>query len=99
MKNQVKPNLKKQSKVARLLKVMSHPQRLVILCALADGEKSVGELTDISQASQSAVSQFLKGMRLEGLVKTRRDGQFVYCQIADKKVLALMQSLYKIFCD
>lgn len=84
--------------VAALLKQLSHPQRLLILCSMADGEKSVGEIEEACGASQSAVSQFLKGMRLEGLIESRREGKQVYYKIVDKRVLDLIRSLYQIFC-
>lgn len=91
--------LKRRSEdVAALLKQLAHPQRLLILCSLAEGEKSVGEIEDVCGASQSAVSQFLKGMRLEGLVDSRRDGKQVYYRIVDERVLELVKSLYSIFC-
>ena len=92
-------NLKRKSAdVALLLKQLSHPQRLLILCSLAEGEKSVSEIEVACGASQSAVSQFLKGMRLEGLIDSRREGKLVYYKIEDKRVLELMKSLYEIFC-
>lgn len=84
--------------VARLLKQLSHPQRLMILCCLGEGEKSVGEIEQTCGASQSSVSQFLKGMRLEGLLQSRRNGKQVFYQIKDSRVLELIQSLYTIFC-
>ncbi len=84
--------------VAALLKQLSHPQRLLILCCMAEGEKSVGEIEKACGASQSAVSQFLKGMRLEGLIESRREGKQVYYKIVDKRVLELIRSLYQIFC-
>lgn len=91
--------LRQQSEnVAVLMKQLSHPQRLLILCSLADGEKSVGEIEEACGASQSAVSQFLKGMRLEGLIDFRREGKLVYYKIVDKRVLALIKALYKIYC-
>jgi ArsR family transcriptional regulator, virulence genes transcriptional regulator len=89
---------KRSEEVAVLLKQMSHPQRLLILCSLAEGEKSVGEIEEVCGASQSAVSQFLKLMRLEGLVEPRRDGKQIYYKIVDKRVLELIRSLYGIFC-
>ncbi len=103
MKSQVNTKtmseLKQKSEdVATLLKQLSHPQRLLILCSLADGEKSVGEIEAACEASQSAVSQFLKGMRLEGLIDFRRDGKQIYYKIVDKRMLDLIKSLYKIFC-
>lgn len=93
-------NLRRKSKgVAALLKQLSHPQRLLILCSMAGGEKSVGEIEKACGASQSAVSQFLKGMRLEGLVESRREGKQVYYKIQDERVFDLINSLYKIFCN
>lgn len=89
----------KSEEVATLLKQLSHPQRMLILCSLASGEKSVGEIEEACGASQSAVSQFLKSMRLEGLVEAQRDGKQVYYKIVDKRVLELIKSLYKIFCE
>lgn len=92
--------LKSQSEeVSAILKIMSHPQRLMILCSLIDGEKTVGELEEKTMASQSAVSQFLKAMKLEGLIESRREGQFVLYRIADPRVLELMKSLFRIFCQ
>lgn len=91
--------LRRQSEeVAGLLKQLSHPQRLLILCSMAEGEKSVGEIEEACGASQSAVSQFLKGMRLEGLIEPRRDGKQIFYKIVDKRVLELIRSLYIIFC-
>lgn len=92
-------DLKRKSEdVAALLKQLSHPHRMLILCSLAESEKSVGEIEKACGASQSAVSQFLKGMKLEGLVESRRDGKQVYYRIVDERVLALVKSLYSIFC-
>lgn len=89
---------KKSEEVSSLLKTLSHPQRLLILCSLAEAEKSVGEIEEACEASQSAVSQFLKVMRLEGLVEARREGKQVYYKIADDRVHELMKSLFVIFC-
>jgi len=92
--------LRRQSEeVAALLKQLSHPQRLIVLCSIAEGEKSVSEIEEDCEASQSAVSQFLKGMRLEGLIEPRREGKQVYYKIVDKRVLELIRSLYLIFCQ
>ena len=89
---------RKSKDVAALLKQLSHPQRLLILCSLVEGEKSVGEIEEICGASQSAVSQILKAMRLESLVESRREGKQIYYRIADERVNELMKSLYRIFC-
>lgn len=85
--------------VSSVLKALAHPQRLLILCTLAKGEKTVGEIEDACNASQSAVSQFINRMRLEGLISSEKRGSFVYCKIADPKVNQLIQSLYKIYCN
>ncbi|MBX2995317.1 MAG: helix-turn-helix transcriptional regulator [Bdellovibrionaceae bacterium] len=103
MKSQVQgqalSDLRQKSEgVASLLKHLSHPPRLLILCALAEGELSVGDLEQACGASQSSVSQFLKAMKMEGLVEARRDGKQVYYKIADQRVVKLMKSLYQIFC-
>ncbi len=84
--------------VSRILKALAHPQRLMILCYLSDGEKTVGEIEQACDASQSAVSQFLNRMRLEGLIQSEKRAQFVYYQITDPQVKQLIKSLYKIFC-
>lgn len=98
--NKSMSQLRRQSAdVAVLLKQLSHPQRLLILCSLAEGEKPVGEIELACGASQSAVSQFLKAMRMEELVESRRDGKLVYYKITDKRVFKLMKSLYSIFCS
>ena len=90
---------RRSEEVAALLKQLSHPQRLLILCSIAESEKSVGEIEEACGASQSAVSQFLKLMRLEGLIEPRREGKQIYYKIVDKRVLDLMRSLYGIFCN
>ena len=84
--------------VSRILKALAHPHRLMILCYLSDGEKTVGEIEQACDASQSAVSQFLNRMRLEGLVHFEKRAQFVYYQIKDPQVKLLIKSLYNIFC-
>ncbi len=91
--------MKKCEIVARVLKALAHPQRLLILCTLAAGEKTVGEIEKACDASQSAVSQFLNRMRLEGFISSEKRGSFVYCKIADPKVNQLIQSLYRIYCE
>ena len=84
--------------VADILKVLSHPQRLLILCQLSDTAKSVGELEKLSGASQSAVSQFLGKMKAQGLVRAQKQNQFTYYEIADPNVKQVIQSLYNIYC-
>ncbi|MBN22025.1 MAG: transcriptional regulator [Bdellovibrionaceae bacterium] len=83
---------------SRVLKLMDHPQRLLILCALTEGPKSVGELEVLSDAGQSSVSQFLSRMKAEKLVKSERKANYVYYEIADPRISELIQCMRKIFC-
>lgn len=84
--------------VAALLKQFAHPQRLLILCLLSEGEKHVGEIQEAVELSQSQTSQFLKRMQAEGLVSSRRDKNFSYYAIASDEVMKLLKALKKIFC-
>jgi DNA-binding transcriptional ArsR family regulator len=84
---------------AGILKALSHPQRLQILCHLSQGGRTVSELESLCAISQSQVSQFLQRMKSEGLVRSEREGKFIHYEILDLKVLKLIQSLHKIFCN
>ncbi|PCJ50210.1 MAG: ArsR family transcriptional regulator [Gammaproteobacteria bacterium] len=91
--------LKKSAKTAsNLLKVMSNEWRLLILCHLASGDESVGELEKKLSLSQSALSQHLAVLRREKLVTTRRQAQTIYYSIASEDAHAIMQVLYERFC-
>ena len=81
-----------------LMKVLSNPDRLLLLCELAEGERNVGELEEALRIVQPTLSQQLAVLRAEGLVSTRRDGKNIYYQIASVQALALMQVLYTQFC-
>jgi DNA-binding transcriptional ArsR family regulator len=81
------------------LKALAHESRLLILCDLLDGEKSVGELESFLDLRQSTVSQQLARLRLEGLVAARRDGKTIYYSIANEKVRAVISVLYNAFCN
>ncbi|MGZ5033721.1 MAG: ArsR/SmtB family transcription factor [Usitatibacter sp.] len=85
-------------RAAPLLKAMSNPSRLVILCQLAEGERSVGELEEAVGLSQSGISQHLAVLRREHVVATRRDKQTVFYSLASADVVALMATLHKVFC-
>lgn len=84
--------------VSRILKVLAHPQRLLILGSLIEGPKTVTDIQDQCELSQSQLSQFLNRMKLEGLLDSRRDGSFVFYSIKDQKIMDLMRSIYKIYC-
>ncbi|NDV50754.1 metalloregulator ArsR/SmtB family transcription factor [Salipiger sp. PrR003] len=81
------------------LKSIAHEQRLLLLCHLCAGEKSVGELMREIGVSQSATSQMLARLREDGLVRTRRDGKKVYYRLAAGDTARLIDLLHRIFCD
>jgi DNA-binding transcriptional ArsR family regulator len=81
-----------------LLKAMSNPARLMVLCQLAEGEKSVGELEGAVSLSQSGLSQHLALLRRERIVVTRRSGQTIFYSLASEEAAAVMRTLYAIFC-
>lgn len=88
----------KSQEVAALLKTLGHPKRLLILCLLKTEEMSVGQLEEYCEIGQSQISQFLKRMEYEGLVKHRREANFIYYSIADQRVSKLIIQLENIFC-
>ncbi|MFK7754612.1 MAG: ArsR/SmtB family transcription factor [Sedimentitalea sp.] len=83
---------------ANFLKVIGHEGRLMILCHLASGEKSVNELEELLSARQAAVSQQLSRLRLEGLVTPRREGKAIYYSLADDRPKQIMEVVYDLFC-
>lgn len=83
---------------AAFLKALAHEGRLMILCHLSTGEKSVTELEQLLGARQAAVSQQLARLRHEGLVKARRDGKAIYYSLSDPKTTRLIALLYELFC-
>lgn len=90
--------VKKCEQVSGILKSLSHPVRLKVLCHLMDGERGVNELTEFCGISQSAMSQFLSRMKDEGILLSRREHYFVYYRIADEKILQLMRVIKEIYC-
>ncbi len=82
---------------SEFLKALAHEGRLVILCHLVGGERSVGELETLLGARQAAVSQQLARLRHEGLVRGRRDGKTIYYSIGDAKVRLLIETLHALF--
>jgi DNA-binding transcriptional ArsR family regulator len=86
------------SNACRLMKVLSLPDRLMLLCQLSQGEKRVGELEEILGILQPTLSQQLTVLREEGLVTTRREGKNIYYQIASPQALAVMNVLFDQFC-
>lgn len=81
-----------------VLRALANEDRLLLLCQLSQGEKSVGELEELLDLHQPTLSQQLGVLRSEALVNTRRDGKRIYYSVADKKVLALLNTLYEQYC-
>ena len=83
---------------SNFLKAVSHEGRLMILCYLASGEKSVTDLEKLLSSRQAAVSQQLSRLRLEGMVEARREGKTIYYALADKRATRILDVVYDIFC-
>jgi ArsR family transcriptional regulator len=88
----------KATTASNFLKAISHEGRLMILCHLVTGEKSVTELEELLAARQAAVSQQLSRLRLEGLVIPRRDGRTIYYRLADDRPRKMLECVYDLFC-
>jgi DNA-binding transcriptional ArsR family regulator len=102
MKNNADIDLKQMAQSAdrasSLMKTLGHKDRLMILCHLTDGEKSVGQIADILEISQSPLSQHLSRMRREGLVDTRREAQTIYYSLKSGEASRIVEVLYELFC-
>ncbi len=81
-----------------LLRALANRHRLLILCRLIDGERSVGELADALGIRDSTVSQHLALLRKDGLVRTRRDGQTIWYAISSAPARAVIEVLYRSYC-
>ncbi|WP_261818272.1 ArsR/SmtB family transcription factor [Vibrio gallicus] len=88
----------KAMQVATTLKVLSHHERLLVLCQLIEGEKGVTELLKHSTLHQSALSQHLKVLRDNQLVAVRKEAQQVFYSLKDPRIRQLIESLYNIYC-
>lgn len=86
-------------KASDMMKLLGHPHRLMILCELNLGERSVSELSEKINIGQSPLSQHLARMRHEGVVSTRRNAQTVYYSLTEGAASQLIQVLYDIYCD
>ncbi|MFC3613612.1 ArsR/SmtB family transcription factor [Lutimaribacter marinistellae] len=87
------------TRASNFLKAISHEGRLMILCHLVTGEKSVTELEELLSARQAAVSQQLSRLRLEGLVVPRREGKAIYYRLADDRPRRMLETVYELFCN
>ncbi|MCG6895425.1 MAG: metalloregulator ArsR/SmtB family transcription factor [Desulfobacteraceae bacterium] len=85
--------------VSALLKSISHPIRLRILCQLQDGEKSVGDIRSAVETTAGNISQHLSILRNQGVVQSRRDANYIYNRISDHRVEELVNTLQALFCE
>ena len=88
----------KAAEGAKLLEMLANPRRLMILCELANGERSVSELMPVVGLQQAALSQHLARLRAAGLVQTRRAAQMVYYRIISPEAVAIINTLADLFC-
>lgn len=99
MNSEFKQMRRNATEVSDFLRTLSNENRLLILCALVDGEQSVGELNTHVDLSPSALSQHLSWLREGGLVQTRREAQTIYYSLADARVAKVLGLLRKLFCS
>ncbi len=88
----------KAEEAARLLAALANAKRLMALCHLVQGEKSVGDLAELVGLAPAALSQHLARMRDLRLVETRRDGQTIFYRVASTEVAAILETLYRLYC-
>lgn len=86
-------------RAADFLKALAHENRLMILCILSRGERSVSELEETLSVPQPSVSQQLARLRSEGLVVARRDGKTVYYSLSSEEARVVVGAVYEMFCD
>ena len=86
-------------KAAGLLKVLANPVRLLLLCQMTQGEFCVSDLEALSGIRQPTLSQQLTVLREERMVETRREGKQIFYRIASDEALAVLQTLYAIYCS
>jgi len=84
---------------SNLLKALAHEGRLMIMCHLSSGEKSVTELENLLESRQAAVSQQLARLRLEGLVSCRREGKAIYYSLSDERAARVVALIYEMYCS
>ena len=87
------------ARAAAFLKAVANANRLMILCELKDGERSVSALESVVPLTQSALSQHLAKLRAESLVSTRREAQTIYYRLADTRIAQLIDTLDELFCS
>lgn len=95
MKDQIIAEIDRAS---QFLKALSGRSRLLLLCHLCDGEKSVGELARLTSARDTAVSQQLALLRREGMVAARRSGQMIFYSLASEEARRMLEAIHALFC-
>ncbi|MGE6740494.1 metalloregulator ArsR/SmtB family transcription factor [Allorhizobium pseudoryzae] len=88
----------RSAEAAEFMRLFSTPTRLMLLCYIAGGERSVGDIQDELGLKQPALSQQLAELRTAGVVKTRRESRQIFYSVADDRVSAVMQTLFALFC-
>ena len=86
------------SEAVTMLKLLGNEDRLMLLCQISLQERTVTELEQLTGITQPTLSQQLGVLRREGLVSTRREGKFIWYQLADTRALQLMQVVHQLFC-
>lgn len=86
------------AQASALLKSLSNPSRLLVLCALVTREHTAGELEELTGISQSAISQHLARLRSDDMVDTRRDAQRIFYSLKNQAVKAVLETLHEIYC-
>ena len=84
--------------ISKMLKSMSHPIRMKILCLLQEQEMSVGDLREQVKTTNANVSQHLNILRSQGIIDFRKDANFIYNRITDQRILELIQKMRELFC-
>ena len=85
-------------RVARIMKLLSHPQRLCMLRHIAEKPRNVTELVELCGVAQPQVSQFMASLREAGIIDVERDGRFMIYKISDNRVLQIMQLVAELYC-
>jgi len=89
---------RRADEAASLMRALGNPDRLLLLCELSQEELSVSDLAERTGIVQPTLSQQLTVLREEGLVATRRDGKRIHYSIADPRAMALLKTLYRLYC-
>lgn len=91
-------HLKQAREVAGLLKSLAHPRRLLALCYLGDGEKTLGQIQEVLGVEQAVASQIMARLRLQKMVVADKRGQQVFYRVADKRTLELLRVMAELYC-